>query len=458
MSEILSDFIRRFAAENQQATEFPVDVVHRFIAQFVLSKDFDNKKSAKDLCTNLADQYKDIWYYTITLLRNISIIASSPKAEIPSRDNHLLRLSDIAETNGISSTTIMRRVFLILDQIKRPTNQFLELPNILPSITGADKKLSHYRLGFKNCWIDFLRSSTNLLDREYLIKLLRIIPDTVMPHISDPEIFCSFFAHCFEQKKDLEVSLLSISGLFLLISRFNLGEPTDLYNRVYQLISPQIMSNNRSASRVFQMLVKALRSPLMPAQYIPVFAKRLIRTAVLVSNPSLTLWLVVATFNLMQSNPIVSRILIHRDEDSQPVALKDAFDMNIEDIEEAQKHVHETSLWELELLFNHSDPSVVRMATLFKTNFFSKKAKRISSDNYLFITEEQLLQREMKFGRHTNKSNSRNKGEVELDRMIGQDAPSAQEVIIPLRPLISDVLSCGIKRTKLDDMFLSNLA
>jgi hypothetical protein len=213
------------------------------------------------------------------------------------------------------------------------------------------------------------------------------------------------------------------------------------------------MNNNRSASRVFQLLVKALRSPLMPSQYIPVFAKRLIRTSVLVSNPSLTLWLVVAAFNLMQSNPTVSRQLVHRDDDFK--ANGDPFDMNIHDIDQALATISNTCLWELELLFNHSDPSVVRMSNLFKTNFFSKKAKRISSDDYLFITQEQLYQREFKFGRHANKANM-NKGEIELDRMVGPDSAAAT-VNIPIRPACSDIPNCDITRAKIDELFLAFL-
>ena len=286
------------------------------------------------------------------------------------------------------------------------------------------------------------------MGRDLLVKLLRIIPDSVLPHIQNPEVFASFFMDCFSRSEDLEVSLLSVSGLFHLISRHNLGEPTDLYSRLFTLISPDTMKKSSQSNRVFQLLIKALRSDLMPNQFVPVFAKRLLGVAVLVQHPSMALWLVVAAFNLMQAHPLVSKPLLHREESVAFTQNIDPFDPYSKDIYEMMKIIPETSLWEIELLSQHSDPSVVRMASLFKTNFFSRKAKRISSDDYLLISDEQLFGRERKYGSHSKAKKS--KADAELDTIVGED--KLKDIQIPISVYIE-----GKVDSKLDEMFIESI-
>jgi hypothetical protein len=99
------------------------------------------------------------------------------------------------------------------------------------------------------------------------------------------------------------------------------------------------------------------------------------------------------------------------------------------------KIIDKTSLWELELLMQHSDPSVVRMASLFRTNFFSRKAKRIASDDYLLISDEQLLNRERKYGTHTKVKKM--KADYELDNIVGDDS-AKNDVSIPMAVIIPE--------------------
>lgn len=430
-NEIL-EFAEKFQNDNCEAVEYPVDQLQSFLLNVLVSRKFDNKKTARDLCDAIFDKYRDCWIHGVTLLKNICTLVNMDSSSIPACDTYLVRIANRIEENTIHKETMMRRVFLILEKIKRPTPQLVETGALLAHASA--QKLSHYRTTFKACWVEFLRGSVSLLDRELFKKLLRIIPDSVMPHITDPEIFSSFFSNCFEQKDDVEIALLSISGLFQLISRYNLGEPDFLYARIYELLSPQTMDNTKSATsnRVFQMLLKALRSPLMPSKYIPIFSKKLLRIAVLVNNPSLTLWLVVATFSLMQANPLVATPLVHTNPEDFPSDItSDPFSMECKDIEEALNiTTGKISLWELELLMKHSDPSVVRMSQLFATNFFAKKAKRISSDDFVFITTQQLFNRERKYGSHARPGKKqRADGEMEEDL---QTNPAGDNLAIPL--------------------------
>ena len=416
MDSTISEFMQRFCKAHATATEFPVDVLQAYISSLVLAKDFDDKFSAREICESVLDKNRDVWYHGIGLLKNIAVVSGMDVSSIAPRDTHLIRIARMMTENSVSPSTAIKRVFLILEKVKRPTNQILELVPIL-GISG-EKKVSYYRLQFKHCWTEFLRCCGSAMSRDLLVKLLRIIPDSVMPHIQNPEIFASFFTDCFNSEGDLEISLLSVAGLFHLISTHNLGEPVDLYSRLYALITPATMTKSSQTNRVFQLLVKALRSPLMPSQLVPVFAKRLLRVAVLTSNPSMVLWLVVSAFNLMQIHPLVSKPLIHRESDSGMVNV-DPFDLKSNDIHAMSKVLRRSSLWELELLTTHTDPSVVRMANLFKTNFFSRKAKRISSDEYLLITDEQLFNRERKYGTHSKAKKT--KGDFELDNIVGED-------------------------------------
>jgi hypothetical protein len=425
MEAKICDFVDRFKSGNAEALDYPSDAFQAFIASVVLAPEFD-RKAAKELCDCLLDRYVDSWYHGLAAIRNIALVLSYPQGSIAHHETHLVRISRLIEENKIEAGVGISRVFNVLEKVKRPTQQLLDQELMLPVF--GEKKLNFYRVQFKKCWAEFLRCCDEKISRDLLIKILRIIPDSVIPHIHSAEIFASFFTECFNRQDDLEVSLLSVSGLFHLISKHNLGEPADIYSRMFQLIRPEIMRKSSQSNRVFQLLVKVIRSPLMPAQLVPVFAKRLLRVAVLVENPSMVLWLVVAAFNLMQAHPLVSKSLIHR-EDASGFEARDPFDGMCDDINAMGEALTKSSLWELELLMNHSDPSVVRMAVLFKTNFFSRKAKRISSDDYLLITDEQLFNRERKFGTH-NKA-KRVKGELELDSIIGQDQ-GKNELEIPI--------------------------
>lgn len=432
MEERINEFVTRFQEANSAMVEYPVDPLQLFIAKLILASDFDGKKSAKEICEFLLDKYHDVWYCGMALIKNVLVTASAAPGSILSRDSHLLRILKVMEDNKITPAAAVKRVFLVLEKVKRPTSQLPEQELCLASF--GEKKLSAYRIQFKNAWTEFLRCCSAFADRELLIKLLRTMPDTVMPHIANSEIFASFFCDCFNRSDDIEVALLSVSGLFHLVSKNNLGEPDDLYSRLYQLISPESMKKSTQSNRVFQLMVKVLRSPMMPARLVPLFAKKMLRVAVIVNSPSMTLWLVVAAFNLMQGHPLVSKPLIHR-EDVSEMGTADPFDLECKDIDEMAKIIDKTSLWELELLMQHSDPSVVRMASLFRTNFFSRKAKRIASDDYLLISDEQLLNRERKYGTHTKVKKM--KADYELDNIVGDDS-AKNDVSIPMAVIIPE--------------------
>jgi hypothetical protein len=425
MDTTISNYLSRFREANQLAEDYPFEALQSFIATLILGPELD-RKASKEICELLLDIHTDIWYHGLGLLRNICVVAGCERNRIAGRDTHLMRIARLMEENKITSDVAIARLFMILEKVRRPGPQLYEQDPILSCF--GEKKASVYRIQFKKCWAEFLRCCGGSMNRELLVKILRTIPDSVMPHIQNPEIFASFFTDCFERDDDLEVSLLSVSGLFHLISRHNLGEPADLYSRLYQLIRPETMKKSSYSNRVFQLLVKAIRSPLMPSQLVPVFAKRLLRVAVLVKSPSMTLWLLVAAFNLMQAHPLVSKPLIHR-EDTDSLLSTDAFDLDSRDVNAMSDCVGKSSLWELELLLNHNDPSVVRIAQMFRTNFFSRKAKRISSDDYLLITDEQLFNRERKYGSHSKAK--RAKGEMELDNIAGDDSVK-KDLLLPL--------------------------
>ena len=433
----LNQSLERFREVSADCSEYPFDSLQQVLSSVFLGQSFDDKKSPKELCELLLDKYKDVWYHGLTFFRNVLVVSSVGSDSIPPRDAHLIKIRRAMDDNRISSEVAITRVFLLLEKIKRPTPQVMELDALCT--LWVDKKQSSYRLQFKNSWAELLRCCGSVMNRDLLVKLLRIIPDSVMPFIGNPELFAGFFTECFRRDNDLEISLLSVSGLFHLISRHNLGEPTDLYARLYTLISPQTMKKAGQSNRVFQLLVKALRSPLMPSQYVGVFAKKLLRVAVLVESPSMALWLVVSAFNLMQAHPIISKPLLHRDMHVGMLST-DPFDLACTQIETMIPVMSGSSLWEIETLLNHSDPSIVRMANLFKSNFFSRKAKTVSNDDYLLISDEQLFNRERKYGSHSKVKKSR--GEVELDGIIGEEnARMEQQISIaaPIKRELSDL-------------------
>merc|ERR1739848_584729 len=138
-----------------------------------------------------------------------------------------------------------------------------------------------------------------------------------MPHLSHPLMLADFYLRAFHSES-LEVSIMSLSGLFLLLTKHSLGDPETLssssseyYSQLYSLIKPETFVLSQRA--LFQrLLAVSLTSGLLPARFAAVFAKKCICIAVAVADAGTVMWLVAVTYSLIQKHHSHCKYLLHQ--------------------------------------------------------------------------------------------------------------------------------------------------
>merc|ERR1719359_1814053 len=112
---------------------------------------------------------------------------------------------------------------------------------------------------------------------------------------------------------------MSLSGLFLLLTKHSLGDPETLssssseyYSQLYSLIKPETFELADRA-RFQRLLAVSLTSGLLPARFAAVFAKKCMCVAVAVADAGTVMWLVAVTYNLIQKHHSHCRYLLHKE-------------------------------------------------------------------------------------------------------------------------------------------------
>merc|ERR1711972_899306 len=166
---------------------------------------------------------------------------------------------------------------------------------------------------------------------------------------------------------------MSLSGLFLLLTKHSLGDPETLstssseyYAQLYSLIKPQTFLLAQRA-RFQRLLGVSLSSGLLPARFAAVFAKKSLCVAAAMSDVGTVMWLVALTYTLIQKHHSHCKYLLHHEADKGKLA--DPFDTKAS-LQEALIQIEQTSLWELKLLERHHVPAVAVLLKLFSKPFF----------------------------------------------------------------------------------------
>jgi len=267
----------------------------------------------------------------------------------------------------------------------------------------------------------FLRNDIHPI-RCYQILLLHI-PKGVVPYMSNPLCLADFFLKSYD-RGSITLSVLSLSGLFYLLTKHRLGDPESIsptcsrfYVRLNDLIQPAVFSLALRA-RFMRLLHASLSSPMLPTNLVACFIKRCVRVACLVPPPS-AMWLLALSHSILIKNPTCSSLVsVDGSTASNNISpFGDQFDINLLQLthgEVTEPPAGETlnegtidlstcstvlarkSLWELELLKRHYSPYVSQIAQLFDTNFFEASAKRLDIDDFLTVKQSRLFQQELK--------------------------------------------------------------
>ncbi|XP_067910721.1 nucleolar complex protein 4 homolog isoform X2 [Heterodontus francisci] len=278
-----------------------------------------------------------------------------------------------------------QNVFGLLSSIHMPGDES-ELKNFLvkqQSKHDAWKaaKLKEHRRMFERLWLAFLKHklSTNLYK-----KVLVILHESILPHMSKPTLMIDFLTAAYEIGG--AISLLALNGLFYLIHHHNLEYP-DFYKKLYSLLDPTVL-HVKYRARFLHLLDLFLSSSHLPAYLVAAFSKRLSRLS-LTSPPQALLMIIPFICNLIRRHPSC-KPLIHRPNEAQDLST-DPYIMDEEDPSKCR--AMESSLWELQALQKHYHPDVANAAATINKALSSQEADLSSLLN---LSVSELFEKEPK--------------------------------------------------------------
>eukprot|EP01104_Vermistella_antarctica_P017332 TRINITY_DN6126_c0_g1_i1.p1 TRINITY_DN6126_c0_g1~~TRINITY_DN6126_c0_g1_i1.p1 ORF type:complete len:338 (-),score=152.49 TRINITY_DN6126_c0_g1_i1:166-1044(-) len=241
---------------------------------------------------------------------------------------------------------------------------------------------SHTHL-FGDCWVSFLKLPIPVpLYKGVLSRMHGMI----LAHIPNPLLLMDFLTDSYNIGG--VVSILALSGLFVLISQHNLEYP-EFYEKLYALFEPSVFYMKHRA-HLFSLSDLFMSSTHLPAYIVAAFAKRVARLC-LAAPPSGCLLAIPFVYNLLHRHPSC-RVLLHAqptaaDEDpilflsasggggvkKQSITSLEGFDrFDATEKDPAKCNALQSSLWEITALRKHSDPSVVRLSSIFEGSLEKK--------------------------------------------------------------------------------------
>ena len=209
-------------------------------------------------------------------------------------------------------------------------------------------------------------------------------------HMSNPLLLVQFYLSALSGAPSLACAALT--PLTKLMAQGGLGDDCDFFAKIYALLHPQILADSPRTD-LLPLLSQVLESSMIPAAWIAAFAKRIARVGLISLDHAISLWAVTAVYSLIQRNPLTCRALLHSDRSGQEGG--DPFSFH-SDLQTAAIQVKDSSLWELELLMNHGCAAVARLAAMFRTNLFSRSAKRIEAVDFATLNDAALFSQERK--------------------------------------------------------------
>ncbi|MGH0163700.1 UNVERIFIED_CONTAM: hypothetical protein FKN15_048536 [Acipenser sinensis] len=131
-----------------------------------------------------------------------------------------------------------KNVFALLSNINMPCKES-EMTNFQVKQEAKHEewkaaKLKEHKRAFERMWLGFLKHK---LPSSMYKKVLVILHDSILPHMSKPTLMIDFLTAAYDIGG--AISLLALNGLFILIHQHNLDYP-DFYKKLYSLLEPSI--------------------------------------------------------------------------------------------------------------------------------------------------------------------------------------------------------------------------
>ncbi|XP_053992955.1 nucleolar complex protein 4 homolog A-like [Hylaeus volcanicus] len=383
-----------------------------------------------NLCNTLIEdyfyRYKDLQFYSLQTLESIVV--------------ELLETNTLKEVDTFNEediNIISRHIFLLLHSFPSPKEIEKQEHNygsetFCLKYLSSNKSVSKidYQNAFVSCWMKYLRLSnaTHHLSLSQYKEVLSILPTRLLPFLKCPLVISHIFFQAFYHN-DLQIAVEALSGLFYLIVKSRLAEPQlldttakEFYAHLLTLVQPKIFSLN-VRTRFIRLLEASLRSKLLSSTMKAAFIKRLVSVSLL-TPPGAALWLLTLALSLLQlSGSGILKFLLLRNispsifeeqdplvkfnesnDDDDGLLLDDAIPFtkrmcawtslkkNLKPNDETcETLLHPYSLWELNCLKRHWDPSVRNLVNLFDEDIFSVKATRIDTKPFLNANNSEIF-------------------------------------------------------------------
>jgi len=234
---------------------------------------------------------------------------------------------------------------------------------------------------FGSLWITTLRCKFNL---DQYKRSLILLNEKVIPLLPRPLLVTDFLLSCYAVGG--AISMLALSGVFTLISKYNLEYP-EFYTKLYQLFTIEIFHVKYKA-RFFHMSDVFLSSTHLPENLVAAFVKRIARLALQAPAESVPLCIKFIHNLLHRHRGLVNLI----DSADRTDLTSDPYDA--EAVDPTASRASESSLWELKSLTNHLLPEVSTVAK----DLFEKGVREQEMDvsASLETTAEDLFETELK--------------------------------------------------------------
>lgn len=366
-----------------------------------------NSQVAECILSEYVVNYADIRHYLLSHLRNcaeqagkalpkepvVRTCEETPEGETQAAKRKRLNgpFAEAAFQKGRTHEEIFERILALLTEVREPQSSASkeseddEIDNVWLETSRSSKQYrKEYARLFQEAWLKLLGLRVPLA---HCTSLLQLLPTKVIPHMGRPLMVADFYLRAFHAGS-LELSVLALSGLLLLLTRYGLGDPETLssscgefYSQLYSLLRPATFRLNRRA-RFQRLAAAALTSALLPARFAAAFAKKCLRVAILCSEPGTIMWLLAVAYGLIQRNHSRCSVLLHRAGEEGAAMQKDPFELDA-NLQEASEQVVQSSLWEIQLLFRHHLPAVSTLAKLFEKPFFKPTARKLDPELFL---------------------------------------------------------------------------
>lgn len=243
----------------------------------------------------------------------------------------------------------------LLCKVKR-SDQGNDQEKASSSSSCYDFNYDSVRKAFSSLWEDFFKLCQEDNDPHHPTykRVLMIVHDRVMPHLTRPLLLTDFLMESY--KVGGSISLLALNGVFHLIQHHNLEYP-DFYTKLYSLLNPEVL-HVKYRARFFHLMDLFMSSTHLPEYLVAAFIKRISRLAL--TGPADALIMILPFLGNLLLRHRSLEPLVNAKVDGEEDFSKDPYDFYEPD--PVKSRALESSLWEIRTLQSHALPQISQQA------------------------------------------------------------------------------------------------